>query len=94
MAASDGLMRATSVSAPYRQVFRRSLTLDVLGPEFSDQARLAEAAAAAGAAVERNYEAEIEHHFSDAVSARGRDRWGWVGAALVSAGGALAYLLG
>jgi hypothetical protein len=56
------------LEAPYRQPFRRSLTLDVLGPEFSDQARLAEAAAAAGEAVELEYEAEIEDHFSDAVS--------------------------
>lgn len=84
------------MNAPYRQAFRRSLTLELLGPEFSDQARLAEAAAAAGAAVERKYEAEIEHHFSGAVSSRRgqwHQRWGWVSAAVASAGAALAYLL-
>ncbi len=94
MSAKNGTLAPDHLLAgPYRRPFRRSLTLDFLGQTFSDQAQLAEAAAAAGAAAKQQHEREVEDHFADAVTSRGRSRWTWVGGALVSAGSALAYLL-
>ena len=80
------------LAGSYRRPFQRSLTRDFLGHTFSEQARLAEAAAAAAGAASETYEREVETHFEDAVSTKRSPRWPYVSAAVVSAGSALAYL--
>jgi hypothetical protein len=93
MAASEQALAGDGfLAGSYRRPFRRSLTRDFLGQDFSEQARIAEAAAAASEAAKQDYERQVEVAFSDAVSTRKSTRWRVVGAAIASAATAAAYL--
>lgn len=86
MAASDQALAGDGfLAGSYRRPFRRSLTRDFLGQDFSEQARIAEAAAAASDAAKQDYERQVEVAFSDAISTRRSTRWRVIGAAVASA---------